>query len=160
MQEGAAQAYDVSKQKASEAYASTAEYLKEKVGPIAAPYTLQSCRLHLHRLLVCHACSLLACLPTGMPASYVNVRSCPVRQCMPCKFCRMSSSHLLARQQVAQGVQVRVQTTNSRVPRALLCMLAQRASPSRYMASCFACAGRSWSVCADVACLACNAGKP
>lgn len=44
VQEGAAQAYDVSKQKASEAYTSTAEYLKEKVGPCAAPQTLQSCR--------------------------------------------------------------------------------------------------------------------
>lgn len=44
VQEGAAQAYDVSKQKASEAYTSTAEYLKEKVGPCAAPHPLQSCR--------------------------------------------------------------------------------------------------------------------
>ena len=80
VQEGAAQAYDVSKQKASEAYTSTAEYLKEKVGPCAAPQTLQICR---------PAPAAPAGMPcrqlVGMPANrHIEARPIPVWQCVPC----------------------------------------------------------------------------
>ena len=40
VQEGAAAAYEVTKQKAGEAYASTAEYLKEKVSPATSRLSL------------------------------------------------------------------------------------------------------------------------
>lgn len=62
VQEGAAAAYEVTKQKAGEAYASTAEYLKEKVLPANSHPSLDLCNMEASKVLWVWPLLLHACL--------------------------------------------------------------------------------------------------
>ena len=61
VQEGAAAAYEVTKQKAGEAYASTAEYLKEKVSPANSRLSLNLCNMEASKVLRGRCFHMRAC---------------------------------------------------------------------------------------------------